>query len=360
MEFQIKLSKRIKNFLALSYLAEILFIASNFQKNKAAIKLKFNINNILPILLALILPGISIYSNIEGDTPQGNFIYYAWTVTSALLYNIWYFLWNLWDLKSRIKHRKYQIILILLMLGIVGFIFFILQFSNEEFRPIYLIRFIFIAFLFLAIQYALRAQNNIAQLQLEKEQIQTENYRTQLKALQTQVDPHFLFNSLNTLRAMVRQKHGKAEQFVMSLGDFYRQTLKHTENTTLQLSKELEVLQSYLFLMKSRNEGAVRIDINIEESLYAYKLPTLALQTVVENCFKHNSMSSKMPLHIEISNINGYIQVSNNIQPKFGQETSSGYGLKLLKKRYALMNIAQGVIIEQTPNQFKVQLKLIK
>jgi len=213
---------------------------------------------------------------------------------------------------------------------------------------------------FLTIQYALKSQRKVSKLLLEKEQLQTENYKSQLKTLRTQVDPHFLFNSLNTLRSMIRQQHSGSEHFVLSLSDFYRQTLKHNENTTIPLSEELKVLQSYLYLMKSRNEKAVQIKLNIDETLLDHRVPSMALQTVVENCFKHNSMTSNHPLQINISSSEGnYISVCNNTQAKIGDNDTSGMGLNLLRKRYELINIEDGLIVNHTPEQFCIQLKLL-
>jgi LytS/YehU family sensor histidine kinase len=240
----------------------------------------------------------------------------------------------------------------------IYFFYFINEFDDS--KKYNLFRIIFAIFVFLPIQYALKAQQNIARLQLEKEQLQTENYKAQLKVLRAQIDPHFLFNSLNTLRTMVRYQHSNSEHFIMSLSDFYRQILKHNENNTLPLYEELKVLQSYLFLMKSRNEEAISINLDIDPSLYHFHLPGLALQVLLENCFKHNSMTSKKPLLIEIKNTDEfYIMVKNNIQPKIGDNDSSGYGLELLKKRYALMKVQKGVIINKTPEYFSVKLKLL-
>ena len=222
-------------------------------------------------------------------------------------------------------------------------------------------RILLASILFLAIQYALKAQQNIARLLLEKEQLQTEHYRVQLRALRANIDPHFLFNTLNTLRSMVRQHHANSEKFIISLSDFYRHTLKHHDNTTLPLSEELAVLQSYLFVMKSRNGEAINIDINIAEPLLQLHLPTLALQIVVENCFKHNSMTSKMPLQIEIGSMeDDCIFIKNNIQPKIGDDKPSGYGFELLRKRYDLLNVPQGILVEKSPDQFCVKLKLLQ
>ena len=160
---------------------------------------------------------------------------------------------------------------------------------------------------------------------------------------------------------MVRQSHHTSEQFIMSLSDFYRQTLKYNENTTLPLAEELAVLESYLFVMKSRSEAAMAIHIQTDARWENHHLPTMALQGVVENCFKHNSMTSKQPLHIHIqTNELGFIEVCNNKQPKLGEQATSGVGLNLLHKRYALLDAPNGVKVMDTPDQFCVHLQLLR
>jgi LytS/YehU family sensor histidine kinase len=214
--------------------------------------------------------------------------------------------------------------------------------------------------LFLTIQYALQAYKSNTKLALEKKELETENYKTQLQALRTKVDPHFLFNTLNTLRIMVRNRHEESEKFVMSLSDFYRQTLQFNENSTIELAKELEVLEAYLFLMKGRNQSGLEIDIQIETSLNQRFIPTLALQIVTENCFKHNKMTIAKPLYISIKNIeNDYISIQNNIQPKLTPKKSSGHGLENIRQRYELLGIKNGVDIQKTTDFFEVTLKLI-
>ncbi|MEO1255644.1 MAG: histidine kinase, partial [Bacteroidota bacterium] len=297
--------------------------------------MKFTFNTVLPIALSLTLPGLGSYTNADFMAKTGLAFWVTWLTTSIFLYIMWHCLWYLGEAK---KDKNKRLIAINLGVLIVIFFWSLFLFAPEYVEALNLLslaRLSLVIILFLSIQYALRTQRNIAQLLIEKEQIQKENYRVQLKALQAKIDPHFLFNSLNTLRSMVRQRHVNAEEFIISLSDFYRQNLKQNENATLPLSEELMVLQSYLFLMKSRNEEAVSIKLNIDHSLYSFHLPTLALQIVVENCFKHNSMTSKMPLQIEITNTDDfYIVVTNNLQPKIGQREPSGYGLDLLRKRY--------------------------
>lgn len=320
------------------------------------------INNILlPIVLSALLPGLGLYASTNWEAVESLGPYWSWFTGSLILYIIWHVLWYMWEWTSGYQ-KWWSILLTIALIAVLFGILYLFVFRNiEAFEGYNLIRIILPSILFLTIQYALRTQQDISRLSLEKEQVKKENYKVQLRALRAQIDPHFLFNSLNTLRSMVRQQHTNAEQFVMSLSDFYRHTLKHTENPTLPLSEELAVLHSYLFLMKSRNEEAIAIQINIDRSIQDWHLPTLALQTVVENCFKHNSMSSKKPLHIEIYNPNDdYIVVSNNLQPKIGDTDSSGHGLELLRKRYELLKTTEGMLVEQTAAQFTVKLKLIK
>ena len=319
-------------------------------------QLKSKINFILPIALAIILPGLGFYATEKNVLLDQYGIYGSWMIVSILLYLLWHILWNLWDGNKR-YHKRWVISALVLLIMMISIGLYISEFT---FKWQLVARMLMASILFLAIQYALRTQQNISRLLVEKEQIQTENYRTQLKALHTKIDPHFLFNSLNTLRSMVRHKHEHSEKFIISLSDFYRQNLKHNENTTLDLAQELSVMQSFLFLMKSRNENAVALNIEIDSDLFSYHLPTLALQSVVENCFKHNSMTARSPLTIGIRNTEDkYIEVTNNIQPKISDADPSGLGLNLLRRRYELMNVQNGLIIHETEDAYVVKLKLI-
>ncbi|MEO0468684.1 MAG: histidine kinase [Bacteroidota bacterium] len=324
---------------------------------KEGLTVKLTINTILPLALAVILPGLSLYSQLNALYPSRFGFAGTWFFASVALYVSWYVLWFLWRPPATFRYRWLVVVAGSLLLFAMGTI---VSDSGQVFRPA-IFRFILSVILFLAIQFALKAQQNIARLRLEKEQIQTEQYRFQLNALRTKVDPHFLFNSLNTLRSMIRQKHHNSEAFVMSLSDFYRQTLKHEGNVSLPLSEELSVLQSYLFVMQSRNEAAIELQIDEELKTEEAQLPTLALQIVLENCFKHNSMTSRKPLSISIKGVgDAYIEVKNNLQPKISVVDTSGVGLDLLRKRYELMKIEDGVLVEKTADHFMVKLKLIQ
>ncbi len=319
---------------------------------------KLPIKKILPLALSLILPGLSLYSNSEWIVLDNLMFSQKWIIGSFIMYIWWSLLWYINHLKSKYTRLYFILFILFFQIVVLPVVLTQLEFTIDRQN---LARSALATILFMFIQSTILAQENIARLRLEKEQIQTENYKAQLKALRNRIDPHFLFNSLNTLRSMVRHQHRQSEEFVMSLSDFYRQILKHNENTSLPLSEELMMLQSYLFLMKSRNEDAVQDCIQVDKSLYTYHVPTLALQVVVENCFKHNSMTARKPLYIHVFHTqDSYIVVQNNRQAKIGKQEESGYGLELLRKRYDLLKVADGLLIEKTADHFTVKLKLLK
>lgn len=321
-------------------------------------KLKINAEKLLPIALAVFLPGLNLFSNSALQEEYELDFYKKWFYATLVLYPLWLVLE--WVSKMKFKYKFLLIILSIILFTAI--IYFLLALFEEwtAIRWVFIIKFFSASMLFLVIQYALQTQKNVTQLKIEKEQMQTENYRAQLESLRAKVDPHFLFNSLNTLRTMVRHNDAKSEQFILSLSDFYRQTLKYNEAKVIKLLDEIKLLESYLFLMKNRNGEAISITIDIQKELYKMHIPTLAMQTVVENCFKHNMMTSKAPLKIEIINTaDDAIEVINNIQPKLVKQPTSGYGLEFLKKRYELLGIYDGVEIDQTEEEFTTRLKLI-
>jgi len=323
--------------------------------------MKPRIYTILPIVLAIALPGIGFFlseNNAIDNTP----LIIKWLYTSIVLLLLWQLLNISWRFKPSIKQFFFLLIIIPIFIFVIPLITYFIGFKeNFGLEVQELVRMIFLILIFMIIQYGRESQLKIKVLELEKEQLAKEGYKAQLKSLRKQIDPHFLFNSLNTLRSMVRQNHSKSEEFILNLSDFYRSTLKYSEETTLEISEELMLLKSYLQLMKSRNEEAIDFDISPIEKPYSnFVLPSFALQNVVENCFKHNSVSSRKPLHIQIINtIDGYIEVLNTIQEKISQEPTSGMGLKLLDRRYKLLGIDKGLIVSNRNGIFKVRLKLI-
>lgn len=323
--------------------------------------MKVPVEKILPIALCIVFPALNAITTrgIINIADVDSMVLFRWTAVSVILYLLWTLLDYISKKAETYRFLKSIIAATVLLIIVYNILLLTPLFQDKNLKWMFVVRYFIAIIPFSIIQYAFRANKKVAQLELEKQQMQTENYKVQLEALRTKADPHFLFNSLNTLRTMVRHGDPKSEQFILSLSDFYRQTLRYNESTLIKLIDEVKVLESYLFLMKNRNEEAVQINIRIAEEWHERQIPTLALQTVAENCFKHNMMTSKMPLYIDIRSDGDGIEIKNNVQPRIGNGSSSGYGLENLKKRYELLNIENGVAVEATGDHFLVRLKLM-
>jgi LytS/YehU family sensor histidine kinase len=195
---------------------------------------------------------------------------------------------------------------------------------------------------------------------LQNQMLKTENIRAQFEILRQQISPHFLFNSLSTLRSMIRSSNDNAEKFVIKLSDIYRLLLIKKEKETVTLKEELELIDDYSFLLFARYENMLSIDIDIPENLLNYNIPTFSLQLLLENCVKHNIVSKEKPLHIKIyeSGIDT-VTVENNLQQKQVFSGDLGLGLQNLIKRYDLLGIPEGVQVFSDESVFRVKIKLL-
>ena len=190
-----------------------------------------------------------------------------------------------------------------------------------------------IAFVFSYLQRSLYQQRRIA---VENETLRAENLNSRYETLKTQMDPHFLFNSLNTLRSLIEDDADKAEEFIQQLSGVLRYTLQNKEVVTL--AEELDCVRSYCRMMKMRYGDNLAFDHGIDHDTYDnhYVLP-LSIQGLIENAIKHNVISSKQQLmvHIHTDDANHLI-ISNKIQPKIGKEEGTGIGLANLAERYRI------------------------
>ena len=197
------------------------------------------------------------------------------------------------------------------------------------------------------------------QFKLEAERLQKENAQFQFEMLKRQLNPHFLFNSLNVLSALVSSDAKKAESFIDEFSSVYRYTLDVIDKKVIELKEEIEFVKSYLFLQSIRFENAVNFEINIDAEKLEYFVPPLALQTLLENAFKHNKADLEHPLKISIFNENDYLIVINNLQPKSNFGTSNKVGLRNLEKRYKfLTGVAPSFSV--TKNDYIAKIPIIK
>ncbi len=316
-------------------------------------------NIVVPLILAVFLPLLSLFT--DGLLPPHKVFFQKWTVSFFMILLMWYSFLPINTQSQRVWSFK-NIATISLLVLVITIVFNLYGTSElQQFNRILPVRILLTTIIIFMVQKGLLTQERLADLRVDKERIQTENLRIKLKELRNQMDPHFFFNSLSSLRAMVRSNNVNSEQFIIDLSDFYRQMLNIQEDITLPLSKEIEIVKSYIFIMNNRNENALLLDFEaIDEAYNKHEIPTLALQSVVENCIKHNTISTKMPLVMGIRTTDdAYLEVKNSIQPKLSTTESSGMGLKLLKKRYKLMGITDGVIVSTSEKEFIVKLKLI-
>ena len=213
-----------------------------------------------------------------------------------------------------------------------------------------------IAFVFSYLQRSLYYEKRIA---VENETLRAENLNSRYEALKNQLDPHFLFNSMNTLQSLITVDTDRAEEYVQQLCTVLRYTLQKHEVVTL--AEELECTADYCRMLKIRYGDNLVFDHHIDHERYdSYLVPPLAIQGLVENAIKHNVISAKQPLTVHIStDENCHLIVSNKIQPKVTEEESSGIGLANLAERYRLQ-WDKKVEIFDDGNNFVVTLPLVE
>lgn len=170
----------------------------------------------------------------------------------------------------------------------------------------------------------------------ETEKLKIELSQIMFEVLKSQINPHFMFNSLNVLSGLINVDVAKAQLFIDEFSQIYRYVLETIEQPVVALSKELEFLHSYLFLQQIRCGENLRTSLDINAEHLSMILPPLSLQVLFENAIKHNVLNELNPLYIEIYSEGEYLVIKNNIQPKISV-TSTGLGLKNLAKRYALI-----------------------
>ncbi len=189
--------------------------------------------------------------------------------------------------------------------------------------------------------------------------LQTELSQIKFEVLKSQINPHFMFNSLNVLSGLINKDVKKAQQFIDEFSMIYRYVLETIEQPVATLGKELEFMRSYLFLQQIRYGENLTYSVNITADLMEMFLPPLSLQVVLENAMKHNIINESKPLHIEITDEALTLIVKNNIQPKISKGISTGLGLKNLIKRYALISDLVPEFKVET-NHYIAKLPLIK
>lgn len=190
------------------------------------------------------------------------------------------------------------------------------------------------------------------------EELEKENIIAQYETLKNQVNPHFLFNSLNTLASLIKKQPEQAYLFTREFAKIYRVALSIKENLLIHLSEEMDFVQSYIYLQKMRFGESLHVDIRIPENYLQFFIPPFSIQMMLENAIKHNIVSESSPLYVQIYCEGETLVITNNLQRRTDETASTGIGSKNLIQRYSLIAKDKPLFFhdEQT---FTVHLPLI-
>ena len=199
------------------------------------------------------------------------------------------------------------------------------------------------------------------QIILENEQLQNENLTTRYNMLVSQINPHFFFNSLNSLSMLVRDNDSKrALEYIDQLSYTFRYITQNGKNAELvSLEEEIAFAEAYCYMFRIRYADKIFFDFDIEEQYKGYLLPALSLQPLIGNAVKHNAITSKNPLHVSIRTEGDCLVVSNPVRPLLEPQVGTGTGLENLASRYELM-LGKSIVVESNEEQFTVRLPLKK
>lgn len=225
---------------------------------------------------------------------------------------------------------------------------------------------VFIAIFYLTIyellfyrQDSSRYREQLAQSEQEREKLRVANLQSQLDVLKQQVNPHFLFNALNSLSSLISEDPQLAEQFVDKLSGVYRYVLRANEQPLTTLANELQFIEAYYHLLQTRYGTGLSLTVAVEHHQRDCQLPPLTLQLLVENAVKHNVVSPKRPLSIRIlTDQQGWLVVQNTLQRKASPAFSNGVGLTNIVAKYQVLNLPQPGV-EESPDWFTIRLPLL-
>jgi len=192
---------------------------------------------------------------------------------------------------------------------------------------------------------------------LHSEILKRQNIESHFETLKNQVAPHFLFNSLNTLIALIDDNTVKAKEFVEHLAAYYRYALQVTNEDKVSIATEIKLVENYVFLLKCRFDENLGVKININETISNKTIIPLSIQLLIENAVKHNVISKSKPLKIEIYSEDNYLIIRNNLQKKDALEASNKIGLNNINSRFEIV-FNKSIIIEESNNYFTVKLPI--
>ena len=197
-----------------------------------------------------------------------------------------------------------------------------------------------------------------ARSEVVEQKIIAKSANAQFETLKNQLDPHFLFNSLNVLSALIDENPDQAQRFTSSMSKIYRYVLDEKDKELVTVEEELDFAKTYCELLKTRFEDSVNFEFNVDENVQKQFVVPLSLQLLLENAIKHNYATSSKPLHIRIFSENGFLCIENNLQAREMVKEREGIGLSNIVQRYSLIT-DRNVYIEKSEQHFKVKVPIL-
>ena len=213
-------------------------------------------------------------------------------------------------------------------------------------------------FIILLCFYAFYIYKAYSDSKVKEQKIIAGTASAQFESLKNQIDPHFLFNSLNVLSSLIEENPDNAQRFTTSLSKIYRYVLEQKDKELVSVSEELTFAKTYMNLLKMRFENSITYDIPTDFNNEDAKVVPLSLQLLLENTIKHNVVSEQKPLHIKIYIENNYLIVENNLQKKEVLQDRRGVGLQNIVNRYGLIS-ERKMLIEESTTFFKVKIPIL-
>lgn len=228
---------------------------------------------------------------------------------------------------------------------------------QDDFLKALLILFIFI-FIYTVLDFMIYSFNYLRKEEIQSIEMINNQMNLQFKALKSQLNPHFLFNSLNTISSLLYKDPKKAEEFIRKFAESYRFILDQNDKALIPLEKELAFVEAYNYILRMRFQDSYKLNIDLPDIVKGSFVPPLSIQMLVENAIKHNLISKSSPLEVKLKCKDNYLHVSNNINPLREQAESFQIGIENIKKRYAFFT-NENIKLEKT-DFFTVSLPLIK
>ncbi|TDP59311.1 2TM domain-containing protein [Flavobacterium dankookense] len=232
-----------------------------------------------------------------------------------------------------------------------------LDFIKNEKAGNYIVASVF-TFIVISIVHIIYLYKYYQENKLKEQKVIAGTASAKFESLKNQIDPHFLFNSLNVLSSLIEENPDNAQRFTTSLSKIYRYVLEQKDKELVPVEEELQFAKTYMNLLKMRFENSISYELPTDFDNLEAKVVPLSLQLLLENTIKHNVVSEQKPLHIKIYIENNYLIIENNLQKKEVLQDRKGVGLQNIVNRYALIS-ERKVLVEETSEVFKVKIPIL-